>query len=70
MNIKYLKKLAKNNPALARAINIWILWSIATYISLLIIEFWTFWDYWQILIPLFTSIWAYIDKRIRDLSKE
>ena len=66
MDIKFLWELAKKDPALARAINIGILGSIAVLLTTVLENLTGLGIWWEILIPFFTALGAYIDKRIRD----
>lgn len=71
MNIKQLEDLAKKNPALARAINLWIISAISTLISMLIsfLSNWDVIDFKAIFIALLIPIGWYLDKLNRDLNR-
>ena len=69
---KYLKKLARKYPSLARTINLWILWWFVFIVTQLQ-DYTLTWNsiQWDMLIPsIVIPILWWLEKRFRDLQEE
>jgi len=69
---KYLKKLARKYPSLARTINLWILWWFVFIVTQLQ-DYTLTWQsiQWDMLIPsIVIPILWWLEKRFRDLQEE